>query len=457
MADDSSTSLLLRRAALVVAVALVAYLSGVFSAALRTFPYPQTLAGPFKALKAYQSRSEMLDSVLTSDLWVENRYGDRKGVVTHDPDQSYEGYTFYTTHNTGATLVDPDGEIVHEWHTPFEDVWPNPPHVERPSPEKYVFWRRAELLPDGDVLAIYTTTADSPYGYGLARVDRNSELVWKFSDHAHHDFDLQDDGSVYTITHDFRNLRRDPLGAFPQFPSSILKDDLVKISPDGEEVDRMSILEALADSPYRELVEMFDARTKNPASGETPWDPLHTNTVDVIGPDFAEHHEFAEAGQVMLSFRGFDALALADMQDREIVWVGRGFWAEQHDPDPLPNGNILLFDNKGHGGPGGPSRVLEYDPATHAVVWSYAGSRDKPLWSDRRASQQPLANGNVLITSSQGGRLLEVTRDGEIAWEFINPERRDHDGESYIAAVCSGQRITREELDFDPTEAGTDE
>ena len=27
-------------------------------------------------------------------------------------------------------------------------------------------------------------------------------------------------------------------------------------------------------------------------------------------------------------------------------------------------------------------------------------------------------HGNVLITESEGGRLLEVTRDGEIVWEF---------------------------------------
>ena len=40
--------------------------------------------------------------------------------------------------------------------------------------------------------------------------------------------------------------------------------------------------------------------------------------------------------------------------------------------------------------------------------------------ADKSAAQR-LPNGNTLITESHCGRLFEVTRDGEIVWEFINP------------------------------------
>ena len=46
----------------------------------------------------------------------------------------------------------------------------------------------------------------------------------------------------------------------------------------------------------------------------------------------------------------------------------RGAWIGQHDPDILPNGNILLFDNDGELGEAGRSRVVEVDPRTTGIV-----------------------------------------------------------------------------------------
>src|SRR6059036_3002382 len=36
-------------------------------------------------------------------------------------------------------------------------------------------------------------------------------------------------------------------------------------------------------------------------------------------------------------------------------------------------------------------------------------------------SIQRLPNGNTLITESSFGRLFEVTREGEIVWEYVSP------------------------------------
>jgi hypothetical protein len=40
-----------------------------------------------------------------------------------------------------------------------------------------------------------------------------------------------------------------------------------------------------------------------------------------------------------------------------------------------------------------------------------------------RGDAQALPNGNVLITESTKGRVLEITRAGEIVWEFWSPTR----------------------------------
>lgn len=84
------------------------------------------------------------------------------------------------------------------------------------------------------------------------------------------------------------------------------------------------------------------------------------------------------------------------------------------------------------------------------IVWQYAGTREEPFESDVRASQERLANGNTLITEENGGRIIEVTPDQEIVWEFVNPVRaKGHaeDGGDMIPIVSWAQRIDPASLD----------
>ena len=79
------------------------------------------------------------------------------------------------------------------------------------------------------------------------------------------------------------------------------------------------------------------------------------------------------------------------------------------------------------------SRVLEIDPKTKKVVWSYYHQDKswkfpiKTKWlfnSPYIAGAQRLKNGNTLICEGGTGRIFEVTSSGEIVWEFINPDRK---------------------------------
>src|SRR5690625_4852079 len=79
-------------------------------------------------------------------------------------------------------------------------------------------------------------------------------------------------------------------------------------------------------------------------------------------------------------------------------------------------------------------------------VWSYGGTSEQPLDSAIRAEQQRLDNGNTLIVESNGGRILEVTPDGEIVWEFINPARSGAERDQ-IAIVASAHRLSTDALD----------
>jgi len=129
-----------------------------------------------------------------------------------------------------------------------------------------------------------------------------------------------------------------------------------------------------------------------------------------------------------------------DLEKQEIVWAASDQWLKQHEPVLVPDGRMLIFDNKG--GVEGRSRVLEFDPRTREVAWSYEGSAQEPFASATGGSVQRLPNGNTLITESDGGRALEVTPAREIVWEYYNPARAGEKND-LIANLSEMTRIDR--------------
>ena len=125
-----------------------------------------------------------------------------------------------------------------------------------------------------------------------------------------------------------------------------------------------------------------------------------------------------------MSFRNISTIAIIERRTDKIRWrIGPEVLAQQHYPNMLPNGNILVFDNGVHrtDSPFTFSRVLEIDPETKRIVWSY---QDRPMFnffSPYESSAQRLPNGNTFICEGVFGRLFEVTPGGEVVWEYINP------------------------------------
>ncbi|PAU64809.1 hypothetical protein BZL41_08760 [Pseudomonas sp. PIC25] len=151
---------------------------------------------------------------------------------------------------------------------------------------------------------------------------------------------------------------------------------------------------------------------------------------------------------MLISFRNISAVALVDPVTGTLSWATRGPWIVQHDARALPNGNLGLFDNAGNYRERNISRLIEVNPSSHEIVWSYEGDDAHPFESYVRSSAERLPNGNRLVTESDGGRLFEVTPDGTIAWEFVNPVRGG-ENDRYIPIVSSGQRLAYGELDAD--------
>jgi Arylsulfotransferase (ASST) len=182
---------------------------------------------------------------------------------------------------------------------------------------------------------------------------------------------------------------------------------------------------------YGDYVREIDAR------GTTVWEWHAQDDLDIerypLNP-LVHRDEFAHAnaccplpsGDVLLSFRRISTIMILDRHTRKPRWEQRDdTWGMQHDCEMLANGHITFFANGHNTGQNPFSRVIELDPGTRQTVWAYQGHPPWTFFSPHISGAQRLASGHTLICEGQWGRVFEVTPEGEIVWEYINP----HHGE----------------------------
>jgi len=317
----------------------------------------------------------------------EQDMGQKSGVTISKPDKFYRGYTLYNSRQTEvAHLIDMGGRDVHTWSYPQGKTW-----------------HYAELLPDGHLVAIIKENEGSFPGM-IIELDWDSKLVWKADIAAHHDFDRLASGNTLVVCREYvtdEKLR----------PGDLKSDCLVEVTPDNKVVWEWHAHEHVGE--IAELVEV-----KIPLENR---DWAHTNTVESIPPNAAADKDPRfKPGNVIFSARNIDTIGVIEKSTGKVVWAwGPGELDRQHMPTMLPNGHILVYDNgtrRGH------TRIVEMDPLTGKIVWEYQADPPRSFFSGSRGSSHRLPNGNTFIAESNTGRLLEVTPDGEIVWEFLNPD-----------------------------------
>jgi hypothetical protein len=195
----------------------------------------------------------------------------------------------------------------------------------------------------------------------------------------------------------------------------------------GEEKQRISLLEALERSEWAHWLEDRQDRA----------DFFHTNTIAVL--DGTASHPAFKAGNVLLSMRNMNMLAVLDIESGILVWAHRGTYRVQHEPSITATGDLLLFDNMG-GQRTHKTRVSLYDLSDMSARWHWTGD-DVPLRSPTLGTARELDNGNILVTESERGRAVEITADSRtVVWEFVNPHTAGRNDE-FIAALFEMNRI----------------
>jgi hypothetical protein len=145
-----------------------------------------------------------------------------KALVKLDkPEKTFDGFTLYTAApGTKVRLVNMHGEVVHEWSVNFDNIWPknDRPHIKQKTfDDAGIYLRSVHLYPNGDLLVVFQANGlISTEGYGLAKLDKDSKIVWRYSQkNAHDEVDVGDDGAIYVLNHEGCKRPRKGWSLFP--------------------------------------------------------------------------------------------------------------------------------------------------------------------------------------------------------------------------------------------------
>lgn len=340
-----------------------------------------------------------------------------EGISINEPDEAYPGLNLYTSgHAPEAILMDMDGNRLHSWRYEFRTAFPDYP-ADYPTLSGMEWFCWMHLFENGDILGIYS-------GVGLVKLNARSEILWAKPIRAHHDLAVDPDGDIWVLTREPHMIPR------LNEEAPILEDFVTRMAPDGKIKKTFSLLAAFEGTEFE----------KSWRTARRAGDLLHTNALYVLDGRGAERLPALAKGNLLVSMPIPNLVVVVNPETEKVVWAGKGDFLRQHDAQILETGNLLLFDNVGLGKR---SRALEIDPATMENVWEYRGDSDDPLYSEFIGAVQRLPNGNTLITESENGRVIEVTPDGKVVWQFHSPHRAGDDGE-FVAALCRMRRLPLE-------------
>jgi hypothetical protein len=371
-----------------------------------------------------------------------------EGTTRLDPARAWPSYVLFTGGDETARLIDLDGKTVHTWRDVggFASVLIDPALAGGQRGHVLVTLENAA----GRGVDLVPGRAGPRISKTVGELDWDGQVRWRFGPQApgglaqqHHDWARLPNGHTLVLA----NLRH----AVPGFRQPELLDDVAyEVDADGAIVWRWVASEHLDELGFTPA-ELKLIRESDNA------DYLHVNNLKPVGPNHwfdAGDKRFAPDNLIFDS-RNANVIAIVDRRSGHVVWtlgpdypaIPRGAAARklprpvdqisgQHDAQIIPAGlpgagNLLVFDNQGEAGyppvelrTTGGSRVLEIDPVTRQIVWQYtAEDSGQPSWGFRSthiSAARRLPNGNTFIDEGQSGRLFQVTRDGDIVWEYIN-------------------------------------
>lgn len=387
-------------------------------------------------------------------------HGQTVGTLLNS-EEAFDGYTLVDPMGSGNThLINNCGEVINSWTSDHNSGG------------------ACYLLEDGSLVRgcrVSGAFAGGGVGGRLERKNWNDELVWTLDwaddqKHHHHDFAWMPNGHVLVLAWELKTTD-EAAQAGRINPQLMWPETLTEIAPDGTEGGTV-VWEWHA---WDHLIQNTDSTLLNhgdPADYPQRIDVNYATIGGGGGPGSANSGDWMHANAVNYN-PALDQIAISSRRFNEIWIIDHGITTEeaagpagdllyrhgnpeaygrgteedqtmfgQHDvqwiPEGHPQAGQLVIYNNGAGRPGCDCSSIDvwapplsddaYDvPTTDAFGpatwdWSYPQTLTPSFYSSNISGVQPQPNGNFLICQGANGRLFEVTQNGDIVWEYINPE-----------------------------------
>ena len=392
------------------------------------------------------------------------------GATVYDPERCWNGYTIFQAKELGALLIDMNGREVKLWknlHGFPNKLLPGGQVMGHSGERSTAFGMQdyVDLLQvdwDGNIVWKF-----DKYEY---IEDPGEKPRWMAR--IHHDYQREgnpvgyyvpgmeprvDGGNTLILGH--KNLVHKGIS-----DKRLLDDTVYEITWEGEKVWDWVCSHHIEEFGFREDAKNILSRDPNmrPAGGgQGDW--MHLNAMSALGPNkwYDRGDKRFHPDNIIVDGRETNIIFIISKATGEVVWkVGPtydetpelralGWMIGQHHAHMIPRGlpgegHILVFDNGGWAGYGSPnpgsptgaknalrdySRVVEFDPVTLKIVWKYSPAEAglvmptdaNRFYSPFISSAQRLPNGNTMITEGSGGRIIEVTAEHDLVWEYISP------------------------------------
>lgn len=364
------------------------------------------------------------------------------GLTLYEPDRCWPGYTLFAPFSSPIVyLLDMDGQVVHMWFISMSQEERTTVVVKYVGNGHILF--KSEFDPTeawGEELPTYHQ------GTWLTELDWNGQVAWSYAPsgpledpHAarstvgwdpkyrvvspHHDFQRLPNGNTLMLATEW--VTNSQISDY-----ELRSDYFLEIAPSGTPVWIWHSHEHFDEFGFSDETRKLIRQAPGIHMGNSLGDYLHTNTLEVLPETELGHRDRRfRAGNILSCQRNTNTIFIVDKESGAVVWTwGRDQLVGPHHPNMVPNGNIVVYDNGGQAGyprrTRTYSRLVELNPATGDIVWSYTHNRYRfshhKFFSPTWGSIQRLPNGNTLSLDANTGRLFEITPAGEIVWEYIN-------------------------------------
>lgn len=415
----------------VVSLVFLAFFYGFAANAFEWFPnsYLERAWEQYKAVSPFRN-----DNV----PYLKTQVYEWTGVKIDDRERIQPGLTLIATvwkdfgWTPGVKLINPDGRTLHQWRIETTEIFSGGPEG-RGELRNWATLHGTHLLPNGDLVV-------NVEHVGTARMNACGEVAWRL-ENTHHSITRAEDGSFWVP------MRRSGPGQeggndpseFPGLHPPLYHEVLTHVSEDGEILDTIDILDLLYANDLDRFI--WKSRSIGP-------DVTHLNDVEPLSSSMADDYPLFEAGDLLVSLRNLDLVMVIDPESARVKWHASEPFIRQHDPDFIGDGWIGVFDNNDDGTVRGKrlggSRILAVEPTSDSTKLLFPTPRSDHFYTQVMGKWQRLKNGNLLLTESTAGRVVEVAPDGRTVWEWAAPP----DDESRVPEVSEGTRydLTAEDI-----------